>query len=50
MQAKLNKVDFDTPLEHWGELYTGADAPELSVHEYIMRALILSGGMPVTGL
>ena len=45
VQAKFNRVDLDTPLEHWGSLYTGQGEVPYSAAEEDMRNLIMSGGM-----
>jgi len=45
VQAKFNRVDMDTPVEHWGSLYTGHEEVVYSAAEEDMRNLIMSGGM-----
>ena len=45
VQAKFNRVDLDTPLEHWGSFYTGQGEVPYSAAEEDMRNLIMSGGM-----
>lgn len=45
VQAKFNRVDMDTPVEHWGFLYTGHEEVVYSAAEEDMRNLIMSGGM-----
>ena len=45
VQNKFNKVDFSTPIEQWGGLYTGKEQVEHTKAEEDMRNLIMSGGM-----
>ena len=45
VQAKFNRVDMGTPVEHGGSLYTGRAEVVYSAAEEDMRNLIMSGGM-----
>ena len=45
IQAKLNKVDWETPAGHWGDLYDGTGEVELTRQEAQMRHVIASGDM-----
>ena len=45
VQAKFNRVDISTPVEQWGNFYTGVQPVNYTPAEEQMRELIMSGGM-----
>ena len=47
VQDKFNRVDYSTPLAHWGPLFTGREKVNHSQGQENVRALIMSGGMSV---
>ncbi len=47
LQAKFNKVDYNTTADHWGNIFSGDTVHHLTDAEEDMRLLIMSGGMSV---
>ena len=50
VQAKFNKVDYLTPIEQWGTVFTGKEQVDYRQVEEDTRTLIMTGGMTLQRL